>query len=234
MPSNVTCWLSMGKVEQLLLFLSLSWGGECCRDADGSTLGYTVSMCTAEAQTSCPNFQPSPSSMSCPWSGAGDNSVIHDPSNGTLQDGTGIIFRLEFSALSLNPGFGTLPKAPVSTGNGKEGMTHLSPFLQNNPSHRLQGGWLQLDPSFSDKSGQVAQVNVVFQWAQLLLDFFFFFGNFKEEFWPQEEPMCSPPPSMLLFLDGGTKITTEGYHESCRRGCCAVFQEICFKMFNVS
>lgn len=21
--------------------------------------------------------------------------------------------------------------------------------------------------------------------------------------------MCSPPPSMLLFLDGGTKITTE-------------------------
>ena len=179
MPSNVTCWLSMGKVEQLLLFLSLSWGGECCRDADGSTLGYTVSMCTAEAQTSCPNFQPSPSSMSCPWSGAGDNSVIHDPSNGTLQDGTGILFRLEFSALSLNPGFGTLPKAPVSTGNGKEGMTHLSPFLQNNPSHRLQGGWLQLDPSFSDKSGQVAQVNVVFQWAQLLLDFFFFFWQFK-------------------------------------------------------
>ena len=52
-------------------------------------------------------------------------------------------------------------------------MTHLSPFLQNNPSHRLQGGWLQLDPSFSDKSGQVAQVDVVFQWAQLLLDFFF-------------------------------------------------------------
>ena len=46
--------------------------------------------------------------------------------------------------------------------------------------------------------------------------------------------MCSPPPSMLLFLDGGTKITTEGYHESCGRGCCAVFQEICFKMFNVS
>jgi len=88
-------------------------------------------------------------------------------------------------------------------------MTHLSPFLQNNPSHHLQGGWLQLDPSYSDKSGEVTQVNVVFQWAQLLLDFFFFFGNFKEEFWPQEEPMCSPPPSMLLFLDGGTKITTE-------------------------
>ena len=35
-------------------------------------------------------------------------------------------------------------------------MTHLSPFLQNNPSHRLQGGWLQLDPSFSDKSGQLS------------------------------------------------------------------------------
>lgn len=112
-------------------------------------------------------------------------------------------------------------------------MTHLSPFLQNNPSHRLRRGWLQLDPSFSDESGQVAQVDVVFQWAQLLLDSFFF-GNFKEEFWPQEEPMCSPSPSMLLFLDGGTKITTEGYHETCQRGCCAVFQEICFKMFNVS
>lgn len=60
------------------------------------------------------------------------------------------------------------------------------------------------------------------------------FGNFKDEFWPQEEPMCSLPPSLLLFLDEGAKITIEEYHGSCQRGCCAVLQEVCFKMFNVS
>lgn len=81
---------------------------------------------------------------------------------------------------------------------------------------------MSLDPSLFGESGQVAQVDVVFQWTQLLLDLF---GNFKVEFWPHEEAMCSPPPSVLLFLDGGTKITIEEYHESCQRGCCALLQE---------
>ena len=60
------------------------------------------------------------------------------------------------------------------------------------------------------------------------------FGTFKEEFWPHKESMCSLPPTVLLFLDGVTKITIEEYGKSCQRGCCAVLQEVCFKMFNVS
>ena len=174
-PANVTCWLSMGKVEQLLLFLSLSWGGGGCRDADGSTLGYTVGMCTAEAQTSCPNFQPSPSSMSCPWSGAGDSSCHPWPLLWNFTRWPWHTLSPRILSTEFESRIWDTPKGSCLYRERKgRKMTHLSPFLQNNPSHRLQGGWLQLDPSFSDKSGQVAQVDVVFQWAQLLLDFFFF------------------------------------------------------------
>lgn len=98
-------------------------------------------------------------------------------------------------------------------------MAHLSHFLKNNPSHRLRG-WLHLTPHLVSLG----------RWHKLMLSsngtaVARSFGNSKEAFWPHEEPMCSPPPSLLLFLDGGTKITIEEYHESCQRGCCALLQE---------
>lgn len=157
--------------------------------------------------------------MSCPWSGAGDSSCHPWP---LLWNFTrwhfGILFRLEFSTGGLNPGFWDTPKAPVSTGNGKEGrwlILVLSCKIIQATVCKEAG--YNLIPHFSDKSGQVAQVDVVFQCTAVAR--FFFLAILKKSSGPRREPMCSPPPSMLLFLDGGTKAT-EDTIESCGYLCC--------------
>lgn len=165
---------------------------EAVRDANGSTLGYTVDECRGESQTSCPDFRPSTSSFNHAWSGAGDTlAIIHHLSNGiTWQGGTATFFCLEFSGLIFSPGFGTFPKAPVSTGRGKEGRWLISVLSCKIIQATICEAAYNLIPPFIiwwAWAGRTSWCCLPMGTAVARSS-----GHVKEEFSPQEEPMCSP------------------------------------------
>lgn len=144
------------------------------------------------------------------WAGDSLASSHCDSCNDiALQGATAILIFLEFSGVSFNLGFGTPLKVSCLYREGKKWkMVHLRHFLQNNASPLLRSWFCLIPHHLMSLAGCTSWCCLPMGTAVARS-----FGNYKEEFWPHEEPMCSPPPSMLLFLDGGTKISIEEYHE---------------------
>lgn len=224
-----------------------SWGrrgncsSPCCPvQGMGAAETSTVSECRVDSWTSCPDSHPGPFPFAVPHRGRWPSSC---PRHVTPCSCPSHLWPLQRDCLArwhchtlfpritrmeCHPGSGTLPKAPTCSEREKDRrwlIAVISCRMIRVATEEVNNSWaLTIWWAWAGCP----------RWCWLPMRAVVARSLGKGAFWPHEASMCSLPPSALLFLDGGTKIAIEEYGKSCQGGCCAVLQEVCFKMFNVS